>query len=152
MALDVVDRTILSYLRADSKTQIKDMAKELKMHPNTLLQRVRKLEKCGIIRGYQADVDYAKAGYDLHLLISMKIKSGKAGDMEQLKDLLKIKEFEAIYAASGNWDVVVLCRVKNRQHMLDVVHMIGEHEIVKETNTSIILHDYKRPGQYNPFI
>ncbi|MFH1394381.1 MAG: Lrp/AsnC family transcriptional regulator [Candidatus Micrarchaeota archaeon] len=152
MELDVVDRTILSHLRADSKTQIKDIAKELKMHPNTLLQRVRKLEKNGIIRGYITDINFGEAGYDLHLIISMKIRSGKAGDMEQLKDLLAIKEFEAIYAASGNWDVIALTRVKNRAHMLDVVHRLGEHEIVVQTNTSIILHEYKRPAQYNPFL
>lgn len=152
MELDIVDKTILSHLRSDAKFQIKDIAQELRMHPNTLLQRIRKLEKNGLILGYITDIDFEKAGYDLQLIISMKIRSGKAGDMEQLKDLIAIKEFEAVYAASGNWDVIILARVRNRAHMLEVIQKVGEFSLVVETNTSIILHDYKRPGQFNPFL
>ena len=51
--LDDIDISILSHLRDDAKTQLKDLARELKVHPNTLLQRVRKLEKAKNIKGFK---------------------------------------------------------------------------------------------------
>ena len=72
--LDDIDISILSHLRDDAKTQLKDLARELKVHPNTLLQRVRKLEKAKIIKKYTAEVDYAKTDIDLHIIIMMKLR------------------------------------------------------------------------------
>ncbi len=150
--LDEIDFSILSALRDDAKTQLKDLARELKVHPNTLLQRVRKLEKAGIIKKYTAEVDYAKTGIDLHVAIMMKVRRGRAGDMEQLSELINIKELETIYAVSGIWDVMAMCRVKNRKHLLEVIQKIGDHPIVTKTTSSIILFEYKSHGDFNPFV
>ena len=149
--LDKIDISILSHFRSDAKAQLKDLAKDLRVHPNTLLQRVRKLEKIGVIKKYVAIMDYEKAGYDLHVIINMKVKRGRAGDMDQLKDLINIAELEAIYAVSGVWDVIALCRVKNRKHLLDVIQKIGDHPIVTKTASSMILFEYKGHGEFNPF-
>ena len=151
MKLDEIDIALLSNLRDDAKTPLKDLARELKVHPNTLLQRVRKLEKAKIIKKYVAEIDYEKTGIDLHIIVMMKVRRGRAGDMEQLSDLIGIRELEAIYATSGLWDVVALCRVKNRKHLLDVIQRVGDHPIVTKTSSSIILFEYKHPGDYNPY-
>lgn len=150
--LDDIDISILSHLRDDAKTQLKDLARELKVHPNTLLQRVRKLEKAKIIKKYTAEVDYAKTDIDLHIIIMMKLRRVRAGDMEQLGDLINIKELEAIYATSGLWDVVAMCRVKNRKHLLEVIQRLGDHPVVTKTSSSIVLFEYKNPADYNPYV
>ncbi len=150
--LDAIDFTILSQLRDNAKTQVKEMARELRMHPNTLLQRIRKLERSGIIKKYTIDIDFSKAGFDLPIIVSMKVKRGRAGDLDQLKDLVNITEIEALYAASGIWDVMAIVRVKNREHMLDVIQRIGDHPLVTKTASAMILFGYKSPGDYNPFI
>lgn len=149
--LDITDISILSYLRDDSKTPIKKMAKELGVHPNTLIQRIRKMEKTGVIKKYNAAVNYSKTGLDLTIMIMMKVRRGRAGDLDQLKELIKIKEIESIHATTGTWDVIALCRVKNRKHLLDVIQRIGDHPIVVKTTSSIVLFTYKRPEDYNPF-
>lgn len=148
--LDYLDFSVLSYLRSDSKTPIKKMAKELGVHPNTLIQRIRKMEKEGVIRKYAACVDYPKTGLDLYLLIMVKVKRG-GEELEKLSELTKVKELEAVYATTGVWDAVALCRVKNRQHLLEVIEKIGSHPIVLKTSSSIILKAYKNHDEYNPF-
>ena len=150
--LDDIDFSILSALRDDSKTQLKDLARELKVHPNTLLQRVRKLEKAGIIKKYTAEIDYAKTGIDLHVIIMMKVRRGRAGDIEQLSDLINIKELETKYAVSGIWDVIAMCRVKNRKHLLEVIQKVGDHPIVTKTSSFIVLFEYKSHADFNPFV
>jgi Lrp/AsnC family leucine-responsive transcriptional regulator len=150
--LDEVDISILSHLRNDGKTHLKELARTLRVHPNTLLQRLRKLEKAGIIRKYVAVVDYAKTGLDLHLIITMKLKRACSNDLKQLKELTGITEVEALYATSGLWDVFALCRVKNRNHMLDVIQKINDHPVVVKTSSSIVLYDYKSPADFNPYV
>jgi DNA-binding Lrp family transcriptional regulator len=149
--LDHLDFSILSYLRKDSKTPLKKMAKELGIHPNTLIQRIRKMESGGVIKKYAACVDYSKTGYDLHIIVMIKVKRGRVA-LEQLKDLTKVKELEAVYAATGVWDAIALCRVKNRQHLLEVIEKIGDQPIVLKTSSAIILHTYKNHDDYNPFM
>ncbi|MBD3210218.1 winged helix-turn-helix transcriptional regulator [Candidatus Micrarchaeota archaeon] len=148
--LDYLDLSVLSYLREDSKTPIKKMAKDLSVHPNTLIQRIRKMEKTGVLKKYSACVDYSKAGYDLHILVMIKVKRGRAG-LDQLQGLTRIRELEAVYATTGLWDAIALCRVRNRKHLLDVIEEVGNHPIVLKTSSSIILNIYKDPDDFNPF-
>jgi len=151
LELDNLDFSILSYLRENSKTPIKKMAKELNIHPNTLIQRIKKMETSGVIRKYSAAVDYSKTGYDLHVVIMVKVRTrGKVG-FGELKQLKSIKELETIYATTGLWDALLICRVKNRQHLLDVIKMIGDHPVVLKTSSSIILQCYKDSAEFNPF-
>ncbi len=149
--IDQIDLSILASLRSDSKTQLNKLANKLHIHPNTILQRLRKLEKSGIIKKYIADIDFSKTGYDLQIVIMLKLKSGRAGDVNQLKDLLHIKEIEAVYAISGLWDVLALARVRNRNHFLTLIHKLATLPYITKTNSSIVLFEYKSPGDFNPY-
>jgi len=150
--LDEIDLAILASLRENAKASVKDLAKRIGVHPNTLLQRLKKLENNGIITKYVAEVDYAKVGYDLHVIIMMKVKRGRAGDMDQLKELLRIKELEAVYATTGTWDLVSVARVKNREHLLEVIQRLGKVPIITKTTSHLVLFAYKNPYQFNPFV
>jgi DNA-binding Lrp family transcriptional regulator len=78
------------------------------------------------------------------------VKRGRAG-LEQLNELVSVKELEALYAATGLWDAIGFVRVRNRKHLLEVIEKIGDHPIVLKTSSSIILNTYKDPNEYNPF-
>jgi DNA-binding Lrp family transcriptional regulator len=147
---DSTDLAILRELRDDCKRPVRELAKKLKIHPNTLLQRIKKLEKEKIIVKYMAEVDYHKIGYDLHAIIMGKVRKGRAGDPEQLADLTAIPEIQSLYAATGVYDIVALVKVKNRDQLVEVVRKIGENPIVIKTITQIILYGYKNPHEFNP--
>jgi len=68
--LDSVDRSILYYLQQDARhTSSSDIATELDLSPSTVRTRLNKLEESGIIRGYNIDIDYDRAGYPLYTKI-----------------------------------------------------------------------------------
>jgi DNA-binding Lrp family transcriptional regulator len=117
-----------------------------------MLQRLKKLEKNGVIKKYSAHVDYSKVDLDLHVIVMMKVRKGRAGDIEQLKDLIGIPELETLYATTGLWDLMGTVRVKNRQHLLDVVQRMGNSQIVTKTASHLVLFSYKDPQDFNPFI
>jgi len=147
---DATDLEILREIRKDCKRPVRELAKKLKIHPNTLLQRIKKLEKEKTIIKYMAEIDYHKLGYDLHAMIMGKVRKGRAGDPEQLADLSAIPEVQSLYAVTGNYDIIALVRVKNRDQLVEVIRKIGENPIVMKTTTHIILFAYKHPYQFNP--
>ncbi len=151
MKIDETDLTILSILRENSDLPIREMAKKVGVHPNTLLQRIKRFEKNGILIKKTAEIDYSKLGYDLMAIIMIRCRKGRAGDMEQLKDMIKIKEFESVYATTGTYDLIVTCRVENRDQLLDIIKKVGTNPIVTRTITNLVLFTYKQPYEYNPF-
>jgi Lrp/AsnC family leucine-responsive transcriptional regulator len=147
---DNIDLMILNELRENCKKPVKEIARKLHIHPNTLLMRVKKLEKEKVIVKYQAEIDYRKLGYELHVIVMVRVRKGRAGDPEQLADLSSIPEIQALYACTGMYDVIAVARVKDRDELVKVLRKIGENEIVTKTTTHIILYPYKNPYEYNP--
>ncbi len=68
--LDLVDKHILYYLQQDARrTSSSDIAEKLDLSSSTIRTRIDKLEKHGVIRGYNLDIDYDLAGYPLYTKI-----------------------------------------------------------------------------------
>lgn len=68
--LDDLDRYILHELQQDAReTSSKDIAETMDVSPSTVRKRIDRLEEKGVIAGYHADVDYGRAGYQLHMQI-----------------------------------------------------------------------------------
>jgi len=149
--MDKIDRMILSELINNGRIPAKQLADKIGIHPNTLLLRLKRLEKKKIIKKYAAYVDFTKAGYDLHVIVLIEVRRGHPGDIEQMKDLLNIREIEALYATTGLYDLVAICRVRNRQNMLEVLQKIGDNKFVTKSVTQIVLFPYRAPHEFNPF-
>lgn len=68
--LDALDQRILHALQRNArKISSGDIAKDADVSASTVRNRIQRLEEQGVIRGYHADVDYERAGYQLYTLI-----------------------------------------------------------------------------------
>ena len=68
--IDDLDRRIIHALQEDARhTSASEIAESLDVSARTVRNRIAKLEEAGVIRGYDVDVDYEAAGYQLHTLI-----------------------------------------------------------------------------------
>lgn len=68
--LDDLDRYIIYSLQGDARhTSASTIAEGWDVAPSTVRHRIRQLEDSGIIKGYPLDVDYERAGFQLHTLI-----------------------------------------------------------------------------------
>ena len=92
--VDSIDLMILRELREDCKRPVRELAQKLRMHPNTLLQRIKRLEQSKIVRRYHADIDYKALGYDMHAIVMIKIKRSGLEDEDLLKDVAMIPEVQ----------------------------------------------------------
>ncbi|WP_436927616.1 Lrp/AsnC family transcriptional regulator [Halosimplex amylolyticum] len=70
MDLDEVDKGILYLLQRDArKITTKEMAEQVGVSASTVRNRIEQMEEYGIIRGYNPDIDYDKAGLQLYVEI-----------------------------------------------------------------------------------
>mgnify|MGYP002760892587 CR=1 FL=1 len=68
--IDDLDRQIIHALQGDARhTSASEIAESLDVSARTVRNRINNLEEAGVIRGYDVDVDYEAAGYQLHTLI-----------------------------------------------------------------------------------
>ena len=148
--VDAVDLMILRELRNDCKRPMRELATKLRMHPNTLLQRIKRLEKSKVIRKYHADVDYKSLGYDMHAVVMIKIKKSGLEDESLLKDVSALPEVVALYAVTGVSDCIAIVKAKNRDDLVRILKAVQSQVSVLRTTSYLILVTYKEAFEFNP--
>jgi DNA-binding Lrp family transcriptional regulator len=69
--LDEVDRGILHMLQKDARNNTtREIGNAAGVSPGTVRNRIEKLEEAGVLRGYVPDIDYERAGFQLHILFT----------------------------------------------------------------------------------
>lgn len=148
--VDTVDLMILRELRDDCKRPMRELAQKLRMHPNTLLQRIKRLEKSKIIRRYHADIDFKALGYDMHAVVMIKIRKSGLEDETLLKHVVALPEVQSLYAVAGSADCVAVIKAKNRDDLVRVLQAIQVEPAVSRTTSYLVLVTYKESFQFNP--
>ena len=121
--LDELDRYILHELQQDAKeTSSKEIAEAMAVSPSTVRKRIDRLEEKGVITGYQADVDYCKAGYQLHMQIACTAPIPDREELgRQALDILGVVSVREI--ATGEENLLVSVVAKDND---DLTRIAGE--------------------------
>ena len=70
--LDDTDWAIIGQLQQEARTSLSELGRRVKLSPSATTERVRHLEALGVITGYHASVDLAKAGYPVLAIVRLK--------------------------------------------------------------------------------
>lgn len=144
-SLDELDEKIIEELKKDARSSYRDLAKALKVSTMTIINRVRKLEGEGIIKGYSVNLDYVKLGYDFPALVEITIRKGAL--LEVQKKIAQLNGVVSVYDVTGASDSMVFCRVKTRAELSKLVKTVLAIPEVERSNTHVILNvikeDYK---------
>lgn len=82
--LDDVDRGILHTLQADSReATAADMGALVGVSASTVRNRIERLEAEGVIRGYHPEIDYERAGFDLHLFVMCRAPTANRAELAE---------------------------------------------------------------------
>ncbi|OZI48401.1 winged helix-turn-helix transcriptional regulator [Bordetella genomosp. 4] len=136
--LDRIDRKILDILQRDGRMSITDLAERISLSATPCSERVKRLEREGVITGYHARVNPAALG--LNLLVFLEIKlSAKSGDVfDRVKqELLYVPEVMECHLVSGDFDYLVKARLSE---MNEYRRLLGE--ILKRLPASAESHSY----------
>lgn len=141
MQLDDVNQKILNELLQNSRPSYRTIAKKTGLSPATIMTRVTALEKEGVIKGYTTLLDYEKLGFEFNVLIEVRVAHGKLHEVE--KKLASDYNVTAVYDATGDFDVTIIGRFKNRRQLDAYVKKIQTFEHVERTSTRLVLKTIK---------
>jgi len=136
--LDELDIDILRSLNENARKSFRDIAKELHVSLTTISNRVKAMEREGVIQGYMPVVDAAKLGYDIMVVIGIKVMHGRIVETE--KDLAKDPAVFAVFDSTGEWDAIIMARFKTRVDLNVFVKKVLDHENVDRTYTQVVLN------------
>jgi len=135
--LDEIDIKILDELRRNSKITYKEIAKSMNISVGAVYNRIRRLENEGVIKGYTINIDYSKMGYDLTAIIMLQVEGPYIVEVEKI--LAKYNENMSVYDITGEYDIAVIAKLRDREHLNKLIKDILTIPHVKRTVTSIAL-------------
>ena len=141
MELEETDRRILNVIVDNSRLSLRQIAEKVSVSVATVMHHINKLEKEKVIEKYSAKLDYEKIGYDVEVIIEIRISKGKLLDVE--KKIAVHPNVFGIYDVTGAFDAVILARFKTRRQMDTFLKKIQTYDFVERTETKLILQTIK---------
>lgn len=135
--LDDVDRRILAALVEDGRASHREIAERTGVSLATVNRRVRHLEAEEVIQGYTALVDPEAVGWHLTAIIGLRIDKGHLRTVQEA--MAKDPRVFGVYDVTGEWDGVVLARLKDRRDLDDLAKTTLSRPHVQRSNTMIVL-------------
>ena len=139
--LDAVDLQIIRALEEDSRVSLRKLAHKLALTPNILHNRIKSLEKEGIIRGYIPIVDATKMGYALTAIIMIQVEGGHMLEIEN--EIAKESNVLSVYDITGEYDAVVFAKFRDNASLNDFLKKLLSERFIKRTTTLVAFNAVK---------
>jgi Lrp/AsnC family transcriptional regulator, leucine-responsive regulatory protein len=110
--LEELDARIAAVLAADGRCSYTDLAEKVGLSVSAVHQRVRRLERRGVIRGYTAQIDSEQIGLPLTAFVSLTPIDPAAPD-DYPQRLAQMPEIEACHSVAGVESYIVKVRVQS---------------------------------------
>lgn len=136
--IDETDRQILNLLMNNSRMSYADIAKTVGMKSPSVIDRIKRLEQLGVIKGYSADINYKILGDDINAFIGVSIDNAN-----------HIEEFEAhvqeidpdvtqCHHVTGDFTFLLSVVTKNTDSLSKLIKKIRNVPGVDKTNTILV--------------
>ncbi|QHE91909.1 Lrp/AsnC ligand binding domain-containing protein [Pandoraea fibrosis] len=111
--LDRLDRRILTLLQQDGRMSMKDLSEQVGLSITPCIERVKRMERDGVIVGYFARVNPAALGASLLVFVEITLdhKSGNMFDQFR-REVLRIPEVMECHLISGDFDYLIKARIR----------------------------------------
>ena len=140
--IDQIDLKILSILQNNGRTRLADMADEVELSAPAVMERVKKLEASGVIKGYQALVDGKKVGKDITAFIGVSI--GNQRDIDQFAtQVLRYQDVLECHHVTGDESFILKVKSANTGSLEKLLGQIRSVAGVTRTVTKIVLSTAK---------
>ena len=140
-SLDDIDSRILNHIQQDGRASHRKISRDLGIAQGTVTNRMNKLESQGIITGYAAVLDAEKIGWGMTIMAGLRIVKGRMIDVQQ--KIASDPRVFAVYDVTGDWDSMVLARVKDRSDLDDLTKTVFTLEGVARSFTHVVLNTVK---------
>ena len=142
--LDKKDFALLDALQQDASKRLEDLAKLVQLAPSSVHDRLRRLQRDGLIQGWTIKVDSAALG--LGVLAFVAIATTRSCS-EMWQDLHNISGIEECHSVAGEFCVFLKVRVAGTAELLELIDQVKNVPGVERTETTIVLRtQFERPA------
>jgi Lrp/AsnC family leucine-responsive transcriptional regulator len=142
---DRIDMKILEELQANCRLTIVELAKRVNLTKTPCSERVKQLEKAGIIRGYHAELDLVAMGSDHITFVQVLLTSTTDTDLAEFNShIKKIPEVFGCHMVAGNFDYLLKVHTKDIYHFRSVLgNKISNLPGVQQTHSFVVMENVK---------
>ncbi|WP_417885293.1 Lrp/AsnC ligand binding domain-containing protein [Zunongwangia sp.] len=138
--IDGIDKTILNFLMENAKRPILEIAKNIGITGAAVHQRLRKLEKSGLIDSSKLIIDPRILGYKTMAFVGVYLDKA-VSNPQAVNKLREIPEVTECHYTTGNWSIFIKVLCKDNEHLMHVLNKnIQGIEGVSRTETFISLN------------
>ncbi|MCL6578632.1 MAG: Lrp/AsnC family transcriptional regulator [Candidatus Bathyarchaeota archaeon] len=141
MDLDETDIKILKALTSDARLSSRQIANQCDVSIGTVLSRMKRMEKEGIIKGYSALLDHEKLGYELTVVSEITVSKGRLLEVEN--EIARLPNVCCVYDVTGLIDAVIIAKFKSREELSKFTKRLLAIPYVERTNTHVVLTTIK---------
>lgn len=137
--IDGIDKKILRALMEDARTPILQIAREVGISGAAIHQRLRKLDKSGLIAGSKFIINPKVMGYTTMAFVGIYLDKA-VSNPEAVKQLKKIPEVIECHYTTGHWSIFIKVLSKNNEHLMHLLNTeVQSIKGVSRTETFISL-------------
>jgi len=112
--LNKIDRRILQELQQDGRITFSELAKRVGLSTSPCLERVRRMERDGVIAGYTTLLNPKFLNAELIVFVQIRLTRTSQDIFERFKQAaVEIEEVQECYLISGNFDYLIKARVSD---------------------------------------
>tara|TARA_B100000767_G_scaffold266602_1_gene284197 strand:- start:1243 stop:1725 length:483 start_codon:yes stop_codon:yes gene_type:complete len=144
MVLDSTDRSIIRALCEDARLSQRQLAQIVGVAQGTIANRIRKLEEEGAIQGYAPILGAEEIGWGMTVMAGLCIEKGMMMDVQ--RQISADQRVFSVYDVTGDWDSMVLARVKDREDLDDLTKSVFTLKGISRSYTHVVLNTVKESG------
>ncbi|MDG1272418.1 MAG: Lrp/AsnC ligand binding domain-containing protein [Flavobacteriaceae bacterium] len=137
--IDGIDKILLNELMKDARISINLLSKQVGISGAAVHQRLKKLEKSGLIQGSQITINPKRLGYTTLAFVGIYLDKAMSNP-SAVAQLKKINEVLECHYTTGDWSVLVKILCKDNEHLMNLLNnQIQKIEGISRTETFISL-------------
>lgn len=140
--IDEIDIDILNIIQNNGRIPNAELARQLNMAPSGVLERVKKLEKEGVILGYEVRLNPKTIG--LALTVFMHLKTADAVGVTTIGQVVaRITAVQEVHWIAGEYNYLIKARIHSTDGLTDLMKAIGAIPGVQDSRTTLVLDTLK---------
>ncbi|MEN8696656.1 MAG: Lrp/AsnC family transcriptional regulator [Bacteroidia bacterium] len=151
MKIDATDAKILKYLQKDAKVTIKQMADWLHLTPTPVYERIKRLEKNGVIKNYVAIINPKSVDRAILVVVNISMNNHALDVRERfIMALSKFTEIQELLNTAGTHDYIAKGRFSGIEHYREfLVNKLSTIDGIKDIDSHIVLKEIKNTTAIN---
>lgn len=141
--LDRIDMLLLSALQTEGRLRLEDLARRVELAPSSVHDRLRRLQRAGVIRRWTIDVSPDALG--LPVLAHVGVQASRPCS-ELIGALEQIRGIEECHSVAGQLSFMLKVRATSTEHLLRLIERLKQIPGIEGTETTVVLKTHFERG------